>query len=289
MTQLPTKIKKRIDRFLPIDTEGLTLYPVTVEYWEEFRRCIPALEFMRQSLPVALLQIPLLDAFWQLEIANAASQDGGSGGAEPFSDICCVLCLALRLGHDMERKQMLECVYPIQSENNPAILDRIIFKREDGFLFSVTPRQFERLRPILAAQNGVKLYPEDENAELIYADKVLRAQKAPKLEDDLADKVAWCAAFCHAEEAEIYDWPILKFNKRCDAVQRSLDYVIFGMGAASGLVKYNDGPPVPSPYYARRETVADRLLTGGTAAEDEAVRSGLQKAGREPINPQRKD
>ena len=94
MTQLPTKIKKRIDRFLPIETEGLTLYPITVEYWEEFRRCIPALEFMRQSLPVALLQIPLLDAFWQLEIANAASQDGGSGGAEPFSDICCVLCLA---------------------------------------------------------------------------------------------------------------------------------------------------------------------------------------------------
>ena len=284
MNELPTKYKKRIARFLPIETEGLTLYPVTVEYLEEFQRCVPALQFLRSGLPVALMQIPLLDALFRLEIASSASQEGGEEtGPTPFSDICFVLCLALRLGQDEERNKMLERVSLIFDENDPATIDKIIFKRDDGFLITVTPRQFGRLRPILAAQNGVKLYDETENAKLIYADRVLRAQKGPKLEEDLADKVAWCAALCHAEEAEIYDWPILKFNKRCDTLQRSLDYVIFGTGAASGLVKYDGGPPVPSPYFARRETIADRLLHDGTTAADEAVRAGLEKA--EPAPP----
>lgn len=279
MRQLPTKYIKRIRKFLPIETEGLTLYPITVEQWEDFYPCVPALEFMRNGLPVPLLTIPLLDAFWQIEIANSAPQEGGGARWTPFSDAVYVLWMALRLGPDTERKKALERIFPVPDKNNPATIERVIFQRaEDDFLISVTPRQFERLRPILAAQNGVKLHDETENPELVYADRVLRAAKGPKLDEDLAKRVAWCAALCHAEEAEIYEWPILKFNNRCETLQRTLDYVIFGVGASTGLVKYNDGPPVPSPYYARHETAADRLLTSGTAAADAAVRSGMENA-----------
>ena len=68
-------------------------------------------------------------------------------------------------------------------------------------------------------------------------------------------------------------------------MQRSLDYVIFGVGAASGFVKYEDGSPVPSPFYAKKESAADRLLTDGSAAADEAVRTGMENARNAPPNP----
>lgn len=291
MYELPTKYKKQIQRFLPIEAEGITLYPVTVEYWEEFRSCVPALEFMRRSLPVALMQIPLLDALNQLEIVNSSAEEKSGFRFTFFSDTMYALCLALRLGLGMERNRVLaERVRLLPDKEHPENIERIFFIADDGDIFSITPRQYERIRPILAAQNGVKIPSEDENSELIYADKVLRASKAPKLEEDFAKMVAWCAVFSHAEEAEIYDWPLLKFLNRCEVLQRSFDYVIFGTGAASGFVKYEDGPPVPSPYYAKSESAADRLLTEGNAAADEAVRTGLQSArNAPPNNPTRKE
>lgn len=289
MKQLPAKIKRRIDRFLPVEIDGLTLWPVTVDYWEEFRKCVPALEFMRQSLPVALLQIPLLTALFQIEIANAAFTDGSGNAYRPFSCTLYALWLALRLGPDVEFGEVLaDRAKIVPDPKDPNGIESIIFVKKDQTgkdeYVQIFPRQYERIRPILAAQNGVRLYDENENPELVYADKLLRAEKSPKLEEDFAKRVAWCAALCHAEETEIYGWPILKFENRCEVLKRTLDYVIFGTGAASGLVKYEGGPPVPSPYFARSETAADRLLTNGSAAADKAVRSGLEKAKSEHEN-----
>lgn len=293
MNELPTRYKKQIRKFLPIETEGITLYPVTVEYWEEFRACVPALEFMRKSLPVVLMQMPLLNALAQIELVNNYNlSEGKETGVRFtfFSDTLYALCLALRLGLGMERDKVLaERVSVISDRLHPENIERIFFTTDDKDFISITPRQYERLRPILAAQNGVTIPSDDENPELVYADRVLRAQKTPKLEEDFAKMVSWCAVFSHAEEEEIYNWPILKFLNRCEVSQRSLDYVIFGVGAASGFAKYEGGPPVPSPFYAKKESAADRLLTGGSAAADEAVRSGLDKAQNGPTNPTRKD
>ena len=290
MNELPTKYKKQIQKFLPIETEGITLYPVTVEYWEEFRACVPALEFMRQSLPVALLQIPLLDALNHLEAVNSGNEEKSGFKFTLFSDTLYALCLALRLGLGMEREKVLEArVRLLPEKEHPEYIERIFFIADDGDIYSITPRQYERLRPIIAAQNGIKIPSEDENPELVYADKILRAQKSPKLENDLAKMVSWCAVFSHAEEIEIYGWALLKFLNRCEVLQRSMDYVIFGIGAASGLAKYENGPPVPSPFFAKSESAADRLLTGGSAAADEAVRTGMENARSDPQNPTRKE
>ena len=289
MNQLPLKYQKQIAKYLPIETEGLTLWPVTVEFWNEFRSCVPALEFMRQCLPVALLQIPLLDALFQLEIANSATEeDGGGEKLTLFSDTLYALCLALRLGPETDRNKLFEKqVFVLPDENDPIKIGKIVFQKGDGTILSVTPRQYERLRPILCAQNGVKIPDETENPELVYADRILRVQKAPKLEEDFPKMVSWCAVYSHAEEAEIYDWPLLKFLNRCEVMQRTLDYVVFGAGAASGFVKYEGGSPVPSPYYARSESIADRLLTSGTPEADEAVNAGMQNARKN--NPNRKE
>lgn len=290
MNELPILYKKQVAKFQPIETEGITLYPVTVDDWSEFLPCVPALEFMRQSLPVALLQMPLLNAFYQIEIINSKEPESEGRKITLFSDAIYALCLALRLGCGMEREKVLEKrVRLLPEKEHPENIERVFFVADDGDIYTITPRQFERLRPIIAAQNGVKIHSEDENPELVYADKVLRAQKAPKLEDDLAKMVAWCAALCHAEETEIYGWPLLKFMNRCEVLQRSMDYVIYGIGAASGIVKYENGSPVPSPFFARKESVADRLLTGGDAAKDEAVRSGMENFRNEPTNPTRKE
>lgn len=290
MNELPTRIKKQTAKFLPIETEGITLYPVTVDDLEEFRPCVPALEFMRQSLPVALLQMPLLNAFYQLEMISSERREADRKAVSLFSDTLYALCLALRLGRCMDRNEVLATrVRLLPEKDHPENIERIFFIADDGDIYTITPRQYERIRPVLCAQNGVKLYAENENPELIYAERVLRAAKAPKLEDDPAKMVAWCAALCHAEESEIYGWPLLKFLNRCEVLQRSMDYVIFGIGAASGFVKYENGSPVPSPIFAKKESTADRLLTEGSAAADAAVRSGMENARSDQTNPTRKD
>ena len=67
MNGLSPEIERTIDRYLPVTFEGFTFYPVTVEEYELFMACAPALGFMQQSLPVAMLSTPLLTAFLRIE------------------------------------------------------------------------------------------------------------------------------------------------------------------------------------------------------------------------------
>ena len=260
MTELPADIKKRIDRFQPIETSGVTLYPILVDDMEEFLRCRAALEFLHQSLPVALMQIPLLTAFFQIEIATSSSapsaaEQGGEREIKPitfFSDAMVLLCRALRLGHGLTRDQLLEQrVLVLTDTENPTLLREVRFITDEAEVISIRPATWKKLREIIAAQNGVQLEADDANPELVYAERALLAAKAPKIRFDLANKISWVAAMSHADEIEIYDWPILKFERRADVIKRTLDYLMFGIGQSSGMVSFKDGNPVPSPYYEK--------------------------------------
>ena len=55
MQDLSPEMAKAVRRFEPIETEGLTLYPICVKDIDRFTVARPAIEFMQQSLPVALL------------------------------------------------------------------------------------------------------------------------------------------------------------------------------------------------------------------------------------------
>lgn len=98
MQDLSPEMAKAIRRFEPIETEGLTLYPICVKEINEFTMARPAIEFMQQSLPVALLSKPLLQAYYQIELDAAANGQPGSG---LFYKSILFLLLALRAGEGL--------------------------------------------------------------------------------------------------------------------------------------------------------------------------------------------
>ena len=285
MNELPPHIQKRIDRFLPVEKEGITLYPILVDKLEEFTRCRAALEFLHQSLPVAMIQIPLLSAFFQLEIAaSALEQEGGEAiKISLFSDAIYLLSLSLRLGLNEERDEVLgRRVLVATDRENPTILREVDFITDDGEIIKISPGQYGRFKPIIAAQNGVELQPEDANPELVEAERAILAAKAPKLVYDNAVRISWVAAHTHADEEQIYNWPILKFERRCEVLKRSMDYLIYGFGQAAGMVTYKDGNPVPSPIFGKiAESAAMRSLS-------EFDNPGATKSVREGFSAQNK-
>lgn len=253
MNGLPPDIVRQINKYQPVKIEGMTLYPVTVDEYADFSFCAPALGYMQQSLPVALLSKPILTAFYELELdeAQAFIRDGDNGlpKAALFTRCLISLILALRLGVGEPIEQRLDRARVSESKKG---LKAIVFRGNDGEAITVTPTQFTKLRPVIAAQNGIEIPPITANPELVEADRDVRMANAPQLDMKIEDKITFAALTCGADEAEVYEWPILKFERRTAIAERTLDFLIYGIGEKSGMVKYKEGNPYPSPYFARK-------------------------------------
>ena len=50
--ELSRNIKRAADRYEPVETAGLTLWPIRVCEQEEFERARPAIDVIQQALPV---------------------------------------------------------------------------------------------------------------------------------------------------------------------------------------------------------------------------------------------
>lgn len=260
MNGLSPEIERQINRYRPVTFEGLTLYPVTVEHYEIFTFCAPALGFMQQSLPVAMLAKPLISVFFEMELAEAHTNKPSGENGEPedkpgnlFTRSIIALVLALRLGEGQPMQERLKRVLPTFDRKTGKKLQSMIVITDGGKPIEISPVKFGRLRPVIAAQNGIEIPPLDANPELVEADRAVRMMNAPKLEMVLEDKVSFVALASGADEDEIYDWPILKFNRRSIAAERVLSYLIYGIGENSGMVKYKNGNPCPSPYFRRKQ------------------------------------
>lgn len=259
MNGLSPEIERLINRYRPVIFEGLTLYPVTVENYEIFTYCTPALGFMQQSLPVAMLAKPLISVFFEMELAEAHTNKPSGENGEPekpgnlFTRSIIALILALRLGEGMPMPERLKRVQLAFDRKTGKKLEALIVITDGGKPIEISPVKFGRLRPVIAAQNGIEIPPLDANPELVEADRAVRMMNAPKLEMVLEDKVSFVALASGADEDEIYDWPILKFNRRSIAAERVLSYLIYGIGEHSGMVKYKNGNPCPSPYFRRKQ------------------------------------
>ena len=60
-------IKKRIQRYEPVEAEGLTLYPVTMAEREDFIYARPAIDMVQQSMPPLYAAMPLLSAYFKMD------------------------------------------------------------------------------------------------------------------------------------------------------------------------------------------------------------------------------
>ena len=247
MTELPLHIKRSIGRYDPIEVDGLTLYPIKVSNYYEFLAARPSLDFMQQTLPIELMSIPLLDAYFRIDmgLVDGLKQTG------LFSQALLMLAMALRLmpNGSMEEQVRRFQVVP-DDATNPTRLKYLRFILNGEEIQTITPIQFGNLRPIIAAQNGVELYSDTANPELVQAEKDLAEKNAPNLEMDVETLVSSAALVTRAEEKDIYEWPILKLHNRLESAKRILDYVVCGIGESQGT-KWKGGNPVPHPWFEK--------------------------------------
>ena len=275
MQDLSPEMAKAIRRFEPIETEGLTLYPICVKDIDRFTVARPAIEFMQQSLPVTLLSKPLLQAYYTLELDAAVN--GQPGGGLFYKSILFLL-LALRAGDGLPDEQRMELVNFELKENDPTRLKSVLIF-VNGEVKRITPMQFQRLRPILAAQNGIELLSENANPELVQAERDLAEMNAPKLRYRVETLKATIATFSGADEADMEEWPILKLLLRRDAVQRLVGYIVCSVAEAQGA-KWKHGNPYPSPLYDREIDYCGGLIDMSTFAGGAGMRA-VQNAGNQ--------
>lgn len=256
MQELPLNIRKSICKYEPVTTEGLTLYPIKVEEYYEFLMARPALEFMQQRLPIELMSEPLLNAYFKID-------SGQVEGLEPtglFSSAMVALALALRLKPGWSIEDRLElfqrgiCV----DQNDPTRLKHVRCCIDGEELVNITPVVFQRIRPIIAAQNGIEIRSESDNPELVDAERDL-AEKNANIDMTVEGLVSASAFIAGVEEAEVYDWEILKMNNRLDAAQRVYDYIICGIGETQGT-KWKGGNPHPNPWFRKRRAGSEGLM-----------------------------
>lgn len=271
MKELPFSIQTKIDRYQPVRVGNFTMYPVTVEKARLFSMARPALEFPQQSLPVALLNVPILDAFYKMEMQTNAETGKITG---VLLAAILALALSLRLVDGEEPGELLSRVLIVPDGADPSKLREIGFITDTGIV-SVTPRQFQRMRPIMAAQNGVELPSETANPEILEMERLMNQKEQEDIDPKLCDKIIYVAQGNGVSEDEIYDWPILKLERHTAILTRKADYAAVQLASMTGMVQFKGGNPVPSPYFAKAKTGLRSMRgieSAGSGAEN-AVRS----------------
>ena len=265
---LSFEINKSIREYKPIEIDGLTLYPITVSRYEEFLWARKSLDFLQQSLPVDLMSLPLLDAYYRMEMRAISNGEQGIG---LFSAALLLLGLALRLMPDGDAEQIFEKFTIVADRDDPTKLKCLRFVLNGEEIHQITPVQFARLRPILAAQNGVELESTDANPELLQADYDLATKDAPNLDMSVEAMICAAALLTGKDEDEINEWAILKLHNRLSTAKNIMDYMICGIGATQGT-SWKGGNPSPHPWFERIKDKNGGLI----AIENFANGQGLQ-------------
>ena len=245
MPELPLHIRKSIAKDEPIEIDGLTLYPIKVEEYYEFLVARPAIEFMQQRLPVALMSDPLLTAYFKID----SGQVEGMGQTGLFTSALLALALALRLKPGQEPEERIKAFQIVADPNNQTRLKHLRFLKNGEEMVVITPVVFQKIRPIIASQNGIELRSDLDNPELVDAENDL-ASKSSNLDMSVEALVTAASLVSGKDEREIYDWSILKLHRRLQAAKRAMDYMICGIGESQGT-KWKNGNPTPHPWFGR--------------------------------------
>ena len=280
MKEIPAKYLKAIRRYQPVEIDGVLLHPVTVDEYEAYNIARPAIEFMQQSLPVAYMSMPLLQAYYAIDIDGIASGGESQLPTGMFARAMLFLALSLHIGEGESPENRIRHFKIRVPHNDGRQLVSLTFTIDGEEFYDITPVKFQRWLPILAAQNGIVLHDETENPELLEADAFLRSKNAPELEINIESLVSGVASLSNAEEADIYGWPILKLYNRQKALNRVLDYVICGIGEAQGT-KWKRGNPVPNPFFSRIRNESAAMVSlddfAGGGAKDAIAATGASQ------------
>ena len=268
MYELPANIYQACQRYEVIETEGLKLYPIKVNEYNEFLTAKPSIEFVTQTLPVRLLSLPLLEAYYRLDYEAYTNGTAISG---LFSRALMFLCLALRLEPNKEIRERIETIrISVDPKDNAKLT--ALYVTQDGIEKKITPIMFYRLRYVLAAQNGIELVSENANPDLLEAERDIASQNAIDLDINLASQISTVSLLRQVDETEIYEWPILKFKNQTSAIQRILGYIVCGFSEAQGN-KWKNGNPYPDPFFSKAKKGSNALIAIDKFAGGEGVKA----------------
>ena len=236
---------------------GLTFYPILMENYVEFISCKDALVLRQGTLPAKYLAYDFLSATFAYEMDLA--KEGKSLGL--FERIVRLLYLSLRIGYDREQigKSIL---------SKDGVLSSLTIKQL-GNIKQITPREFsEFIRPVIAAQNGLELPNEEDNAEIIEAAEQKKAiESKARFDYRIEDLIASVAYQSRITESEINSWTVREFENRKRAIDRDKRYMLYGAAELGGMVTFKKGNPAPSWCY---DVLDD---TYGTVALDDLAKT----------------
>lgn len=280
MHEVPEKYIDAINTYQPVNFEGIKLYPICVREHQLFENARPAIDFLQQSLPVRFISIPLLSAYYKMDLEAINGEGGEAVGL--FVRAVLFLILATRFKPELSMEERLNAFWTgVRVDPRDETVLKCIAFEQDGVVHEVTPLMFSRLRPVLAAQNGIELHSDDENPELVEAERQLAEINGPDLDYDVHTMISSVAAFSNVDEADLYDWPILKLNRRRDAFVRLCGYIVCGIAESNGA-KFKGGNPVPSPIFDRKQRGG-----GGAVPMGDTVFAGKKiSAGSAPPIPE---
>ncbi len=234
--------KAQIRRGEPITESGLTFYPITMDYYDEFIQCKNALLLRQSSLPVRYLSMDYLTALFTLDFDAIRSKQES---ANLFLRAMSILHLSLRIGLNVEE---LYKNIEVKSNKDQISLKQIVVKQNDKIV-KFTPLDFSnKFRKIIAEQNGLELPDETENIELVRDNETLKElkNKGKQLNYNLDDLIASVAYQSKISEKEIMSWTIREFENRKKAIERDKRYMLCSQAEMSGMVSFKNGNPAPS-------------------------------------------
>ena len=228
----------------PIETCGLTLYPITMSDYDEFAMCKDALAILQASLPAAYLGMDFLSALFALALADVQN-DGNKEIKETtaaFQRVMRLLYLCLH-STNAEIEQISRDIVYKRTDNGVCISHIII--HQSGKDVKLTPSVFSsQLRPLIAYQNAVELPNEYANPEILKAQKKFNhSGENVKFDANIDDLIASVAFQSRVPTREVLTWTVREFEYRRRAIERDKRYMICGQAELSGFVSFKDGNP----------------------------------------------
>lgn len=233
----------------PIQWNGLTLFPIQVKDMDLFLAAQMGLTASQQTLPGKYVVMRYLEALYALDYDVRTS---GGKGAGLFSFVLLFLKLALRL--EVIKGTNGEEYLPIQyrtERDNPRKLVALEVMQGNAKA-EITTQDFNQLREILAAQNGVELPDETLNPELVQAERDLASKNSMDLKVDSESLIYSMSVKTNVSIETIMEWTIRRFKLTERAVDRTTGHLIAALTEAAGA-KYKNGNPYPSWKYDKKD------------------------------------
>lgn len=270
MDNIPREYKALIRENKEIELEGIRFYPIKVRELDELNAVRAAVEVMQSRFPVRYAVMPLLQALYAMDY------DAVISGASPvglFAQTVLFLALCLRHKADCPHNDRIaeNGLQILCDSEEPRKLKGLYFFEDGGEPILITPAIYGKIRPILAAMNGLEVPDENDNPDLIDADNEARGG-GYGLHVNMDDLLASMAVVTHRRQSEYLDWTAREFYLEKAAIDRDKNYFKCSIGEMSGQISWKGGNPCPSWCFDRLHGNAG--LTAFSEFEKKAAGSG---------------